>query len=129
MGVYIKGMDMPKNCESCQFRRCISDLIMFSWVGCQLDVGMAKKESFKGRHPDCPLVEVKEPHGRLIDTDAIGYAGIEKAAYDSLLIVKEQNKLCEDLELLERANGRLDGVLRITSKLRFAPTIIPAEEG
>lgn len=71
MGVYIKGMEMPKNCESCQFRRCISDLIMFGWVGCQLDVGMAKKESFKGRHPDCPLVEVKAPHGRLIDADAL----------------------------------------------------------
>ena len=71
MGVYIKRMEMPANCESCQFRRCVSDLIMFGWVGCQLDVGMAKKESFKGRHPDCPLVEVKAPHGDLIDRDKV----------------------------------------------------------
>ncbi len=71
MSILIKGMKMPKNCESCQFRRCISDLFMFGWVGCQLDAGIAKKESFKGRHPDCPLVEVKAPHGRLGDLDKI----------------------------------------------------------
>ena len=84
-------------------------------------------EAQEHRHKDCPLVEIPVPHGRLIDADALGYAGIEKAAYDSLAIIKKQNKLCEDLELLERANGRLDGVLRITSKLRFAPAIIEAE--
>ena len=71
MSILIRGMDMPMSCESCQFRRCISNLIMFSWVGCQLDVGIAKKESFKGRHPDCPLIEVKAPHGRLKDVDKI----------------------------------------------------------
>lgn len=84
MGVYIKNLDMPKNCESCQFRRCISDLIMFSWVGCQLDVGMAKKESFKGRHPDCPLVEVKAPHGRLIDVGALNHAYYQRPTYSNL---------------------------------------------
>ena len=84
MGVYIKGMEMPKNCESCQFRRCISDLIMFSWVGCQLDAGIAKKESFKGRHPDCPLVEIKAPHGRLGDLDALVHEYYRAPTYPNL---------------------------------------------
>ena len=84
MGVYIKGMDMPANCESCRFRRCVSDLIMFSWVGCQLDVGMAKKEAFKGRHPNCPLVEVQEPHGRLVDVGALNHVYYQRPTYSNL---------------------------------------------
>lgn len=123
MGVYNPKATMPRSCFDCG---CNDG---FTCEYLETDCYIADYAQTERIHPDCPLVEVKEPHGRLIDADAIGYAGIEKAAYDSLLIVKEQNKLCEDLELLERANGRLDGVLRITSKLRFAPTVIPAEEG
>lgn len=47
MSILIRGMDMPMSCESCQFRRCISNLIMFSWVGCQLDVGIEKKNRLR----------------------------------------------------------------------------------
>lgn len=47
MGVYIKGMDMPKNCGEC-------------FVG---------NRAICSKH--CPLTEVPEPHGRLIDADAL----------------------------------------------------------
>lgn len=111
MSVLINGMKMPKDCESCQFKRCISDLIMFGWVGCQLDVGMAKKESFKGRHPDCPLVEIKSPHGRLIDADAL-----EQDAQKRMLICnKNDNQFQKPYEVMRA--------------IALAPTIIQAAEG
>lgn len=54
MGVYIKDMEMPKRC-----------------AGCFLRVGQCSKRIYMENRPsDCPLVEVPEPHGRLIDADA-----------------------------------------------------------
>ena len=54
MGVYIKGMEMPKCCNNCDFN-----------VICNYANGGAHRP--KG----CPLVEVKTPHGRLVDADAL----------------------------------------------------------
>ena len=55
MGVYIKGMEMPKNC-----------------AGCFLRVGQCSKRIYMENRPsDCPLNEVPEPHGRLGDLDAL----------------------------------------------------------
>lgn len=56
MGVYIKGMAMPKVCAEC-----------FMDPPC--------RESFhvniwKERHPGCPLIEIP-PHGRLGDLDEL----------------------------------------------------------
>ena len=48
MSVLIKGMNMPKNCRECPFLHETSICYEFS---------------------DCPLVEVKSPHGSLIDAD------------------------------------------------------------
>ena len=45
MNIYIKGMDMPKDCGEC-------------FVG---------NRTICSKH--CPLAEVKEPHGRLVDAD------------------------------------------------------------
>lgn len=56
MGVYIAGMMMPKCCNNCDFN-----------VICSYANGGAHRP--KG----CPLVEVKAPHGRLIDADALPY--------------------------------------------------------
>ena len=56
MSVYIKGMEMPKNCDSCMFsRRSIHNI---DWcVLTEEDIPCA-----------CPLVPIP-PHGRLIDAD------------------------------------------------------------
>lgn len=63
MGIYIKGMDMPDDCKTCEL--------------CQYDDGLwgfwfanDEKIADKGRREDCPLTEVPTPHGRLIDADA-----------------------------------------------------------
>ena len=58
MGVYIKGMEMPHDCDSCK----VSDI---------LDCTLWKPMDIGERHPECPLVEVPTPHGRLIDADDV----------------------------------------------------------
>lgn len=67
MSIFIK-MDMPKNgCKDCIF-------INRKWHG---DICPILKREVSGNverggfQSDCPLVEVPEPHGRLIDADAL----------------------------------------------------------
>ena len=65
MGVYIKGMEMPKNCFECEIRaydaNAGEEFCPFSQIVC-LSIGI---------QDNCPLVEVPEPHGRLIDADDV----------------------------------------------------------
>ena len=57
MGVYMPTVEMPTNCTECKLRLV---------VGCNpyKDNGLSPS---KERHKDCPLVEIKTPHGRLVD--------------------------------------------------------------
>lgn len=61
MSLFIKGMEMPENCDDC----FLGD---FYCEKCQHIDGykMAGSRPF-----NCPLVEVPTPHGRLIDVDAL----------------------------------------------------------
>ena len=54
MGVYIKGMKKPKDCNACF-----------------LDLYDRQAYCRNGEKALCPLIEVKTPHGRLIDEDTI----------------------------------------------------------
>lgn len=64
MSVVIKGMKMPKSCMECQFH----------WEGiiqrCGLKMMSINVTDSHGFPHDCPLVELPEKHGRLIDVDA-----------------------------------------------------------
>ena len=60
MSILIRDMEMPQNCTECHAR-------------CRLYLN-----GRKFRHPNCPLIEVKTPHGRLIDGDKL----LEKAYWD-----------------------------------------------
>ena len=64
MSILIKGMEMPKNCDSCMFsRRSIHNI---DWcVLTEEDIPCA-----------CPLVPVP-PHGRLIDVNALCVTAID----------------------------------------------------
>ena len=84
MGVYIKGVDIPTNCTDCRY---------MPLVGCNpyQDNGLSPSHH---RHRTCPLIEVPEPHGRLIDADElIEWAEEEERTGLSLCIDK-----AEDLE-------------------------------
>ena len=103
MGVYIKGMEMPRNCIECRFE---------NFNNC--DVLDKRVESVDVPHW-CPLIEVP-PHGRLIDGDALA-KDIDKA-YDELNNGK-------DLPFRERTVAYVFAQKIIS----HAPTIIEAEEG
>lgn len=62
MSVFIPGMEMPKTCyDDCP---CQS----LHWCNALKEI----TEPMTGKRIDrCPLVEIKTPHGRLIDGDAI----------------------------------------------------------
>ena len=62
MSILIKGMEMPRNCYECKV-----------WFEC-----FDEKPHFNMIKSVCPLVEVKTPHGRLIDADKL----LEKAYWD-----------------------------------------------
>lgn len=67
MGIYIKGINAPKDCDSC-------DIVKDCPLWYCTDVG--------ARHPECPITAVKEPHGRLIDADALAKDVTENALHD-----------------------------------------------
>ena len=72
MSVLIKGMELPKDCRECKM------LTYYSTSGCSMcDIsGNALARNFKpipfdGRPDWCPLIEIPESHGDLIDRDAL----------------------------------------------------------
>lgn len=72
MGVYNPSMKMPENCYLCGYSVCgcvTSNIILHCGVAEPMDFMEAQEH----RHKDCPLVEVKVPHGDLIDRDALAH--------------------------------------------------------
>lgn len=106
MSILIKGVKRPKGCITCfcmSFSR--DDCTMWcQWLDGPL--GEWSKCGEKWRHPDCPLIEVPAPHGRLIDAD-------------------ETKEALRRAEALTRAFG-YHNVIQTVSEV---PTIIEAEEG
>ena len=103
MGVYVPKAELPKTCGECK---------MFEAAGCYLfrDIKFTKE-----RHPDCPLVEVRTPHGRLIDVDALG------------LHIADWQLSLPALDMTEADRtiyGTLDGVFDVIAD---ADTVIEAE--
>ena len=66
MGVYIKGMEMPKSCEFCPCKTADA----FGGLGCQATGYIPLRKVNQNRPEWCPLVPVP-PHGRLVDLDEI----------------------------------------------------------
>ena len=65
MSILVKDIEMPICCEE-----CILDHKFFKWLGCNKHVTgdiIVNGE----RSPSCPLIYVPEPHGNLIDADAL----------------------------------------------------------
>lgn len=68
MGIYIKGMEMPSSCSVCDYFEYEGGDYQ-PWVVCRLTE--EKLEDPNSRGDECPLTEVKEPHGELIDKDKV----------------------------------------------------------
>jgi len=101
MGTYIKGMKTPKACGLCPFRY----INMSGYLICEMLHKQINLSKFNERFKDCPLVEVKEPHGRLIDIKSL-----------------EDNKFeTVENDLQRWWNGATDNIIG------NAPTVIDAE--
>lgn len=74
MGVFVKGMYLPPNC-------CFCPMTNDGFYLCKANNPHKQLEDdCEERRPNwCPLIEVPEPHGDLIDADAIPY---KKIMYD-----------------------------------------------
>lgn len=121
MSVLIKGMEMPKSCESCKLLREVFNFISddFEYF-CQVTKCSIDRDIHNDRLgvklDDCPLVEVPTPHGKLIDA----------------------NNLLSDLNIKRYIGRDSDGnpmyeIVGRTTKISVrmvedAPTIIEAEE-
>lgn len=112
MSVLIKGMTMPDKCLECDFLSgliCPDGIYVCECPSTNIyerNVQRAIEED--SRHPDCPFVEVPEPHGRLID-EAI------------ILEMIRKSMGIKDLSFLYHAEKS------IVNEIYHAPTVIEAE--
>ena len=109
MAILIKDMDMPTRCCECRLSTCHS---FKERPLCDVLVEYMSYGEWEAKRLDnCPLVPV-QPHGRLIDADAL---------------VRELNSIRASFG---SANGLVEGALNIAvSTVNGRPTIIPSEEG
>ena len=68
MSVLIKGMNMPKNCRECKIKAWEE---RYNIYVCPFGGILELSCLANGRRDECPLVELPEKHGRLIDAEAL----------------------------------------------------------
>lgn len=81
MSILIKGIEMPKDCPFCPMAHWDK---LDTFKGCEITPGKRfaviedKEYAESSTRPDwCPLTEVPEPHGDLIDRDALPTSRVE----------------------------------------------------
>ena len=104
MSVVVRGMKMPTSCSECAF-------CGYYGKGDHLcDItgkDVVYELSLENRLDDCPLVELPEGHGRLIDSSAIGLT---------------------DFEIVMCDGNYKEALTMLLKKIERAPTVIEAEE-
>lgn len=64
MSYFVKGGTPPKSCGNCPHN--------YSSLKCKItNSEIDRDEEYRERLSDCPIVEVKEPHGRLGDLEEL----------------------------------------------------------
>ena len=111
MAILIKDMEMPKSCP-CELVGIGYDMYCAFVHGIPARVKEYDECCEKGIRPDwCPAIEVREPHGRLIDADAF---------------ISTIRPLCKEDKF---AVCTFETVKRLmVEHINNAPTIIPASE-
>ena len=68
MSIVIKGLNLPSNCNECYLMEDSGCIVTgYHWVTRgYIDMGFDPAED---RHKNCPIIELPESHGRLIDGD------------------------------------------------------------
>lgn len=115
MGVYIKEMDMPKSCADCPMlegdrmdglchaaSKWLDDDERWTWyVYPEGDMDDSKP-------CNCPLVEVKTPHGRFADVSEDATYDARYDHFDDHHMIVAQMML-DDLPTIIKAEGKDDG--------------------
>ena len=96
MGFYVptnRDVKLPKACEQCHFYDGLLCCVMDTYV-----------HDPENKHEECPLIEIPDNHGRLIDADAL---------LDTATIhwFQTTNESCFPIDEIE-----------------YAPTIVPKDE-
>ena len=112
MSILIKGLIMPSCCDGCTFSdwsnlHQTASCKLHDYAPCFAD---HSREYTDKRAEFCPLVEITEPHGDLIDRDALN--------------IGEYKREDDDTGTLEISLG---GLLDLYHKVKDAPTVIEAE--
>lgn len=95
MSVLIKDMEMPDSCIDCRFGKETNYLGDFE-EKCLANNKCGYVSVRKPRLDSCPLTEIKEPHGRLIDADKLNIHYISPVDGFCVMGVTE-----EDIELAD----------------------------
>lgn len=93
MGVYIKGMEMPYSCLDCDFSKVQTyEGTIRCCVPSEESFGENVIDYVTARAQFCPLVEVKTPHGKLVDFGNIKYKGYTEAEINDLFptVIEEE---------------------------------------
>lgn len=112
MAIYIKNAKLPNNCYECPFNQggdCYGGRIKYI-----MDIDDNEELYHTTRHPQCPLIEISEPHGRLIDECQIVEAVDKYKNYISLKV---------DFSFFETMVECIKMVIRLT-----VPTVIDRSE-
>ena len=90
VSIIIRGMQMPSECGYCPLCRYFYSAGITNCMLMQTPLAEDYKTiRFEGRHKDCPLVELPEKHGRLIDADALIR---EHFSHEHRIALSEANK-------------------------------------
>ena len=104
MSILIKGMEMPKNCKHCKFRK--------TELQEDPDWCLISEESlFELAENDCPLIEIP-PHGRLIDADEL----------------EVQDGWLRDSKYFAQESSHTHITFVYSNDIYNAPTVIPADK-
>ena len=109
MSVLIKGMEMPTTCGNCPVHKL--------WAEDDEAQCMIKRElwtKYSKRNPDCPLIEIPDGHGRLIDADEL------------IKFVELRYDITWDSDNYE--GGIKDACTDVLWKIERLPTVIPADK-
>lgn len=101
MSLFVKGAKMPKECMTCP--ACQGDECWFEDDRPQIP------DILNRRRKRCRLVEVKSPHGRLIDADRL-------------------IRCLNGIEYIANAEGGRPTFSEALEEIAKAPTVIEAEE-
>ncbi len=112
MAIYIKFATMPTSCHSCPFENggdCYGGKAKYI-----MDIDDDEELYHTKRHLQCPLIEIPEPHGRLID---------ECQIVEALDKYKNYINLKSDINFLRVLVDCIEKIIELT-----VPTVIRGSE-